>query len=84
MAECPHTEQIQAVEPSSETCDECAKLGQRPVALRMCLICGNVACCDSTPGRHATAHFEKTRHAIMRSIMPGQSWKWCYVDRKYL
>ena len=32
-------------------------------------------------GRHATAHFQATGHPIMRTIQPGESWKWCYVDR---
>jgi hypothetical protein len=47
----------------------------------MCLSCGNVACCDSSNNRHATKHFEATGHPIMRSIEPGENWKWCYVDR---
>ena len=49
--------------------------------LRMCLKCGHVGCCDSSKGRHATAHFQATGHPIMRTIQPGESWKWCYVDR---
>jgi len=47
----------------------------------MCLSCGNVACCDSSKNRHATKHFDATGHPIMRSIEPGENWKWCYVDR---
>jgi CPA1 family monovalent cation:H+ antiporter len=42
--------------------------------------CGHVACCDSSPGQHATSHFHSSGHAIMRSIEPGESWWWCYVD----
>jgi len=30
---------------------------------------------------HATAHFHATGHPIMRTIEPGESWKWCYVDQ---
>jgi uncharacterized UBP type Zn finger protein len=47
----------------------------------MCLKCGNVGCCDSSKGRHATAHFEASGHPIMRTLQPGESWKWCYVDK---
>jgi CPA1 family monovalent cation:H+ antiporter len=47
----------------------------------MCLACGHVGCCDSSKNKHATAHFHATGHPIMRSIEPGESWKWCYVDR---
>jgi uncharacterized UBP type Zn finger protein len=50
------------------------------VHLRMCMICGHVACCDSSPNRHATAHFHGTKHPIMRSVEPGEDWGWCYVD----
>jgi len=84
MASCDHLSEARDVAPKSDTCQECRLLDQKPVALRMCLVCGNVGCCDSTPGRHATGHFEKTGHPVMKSIMPGQSWKWCYLDKKYL
>lgn len=62
-------------------CRECADDGTSTWAhLRMCLTCGHVGCCDSSPQRHATAHFEGTGHPVMRSIEPGESWRWCYVD----
>jgi uncharacterized UBP type Zn finger protein len=84
MADCTHQDQIRQVTPSSETCEECRASGQTPVARRMCLVCGNVGCCDSTPGHHATRHFESTGHPVMRSIEPGQDWQWCYVDKTYV
>ena len=46
----------------------------------MCLTCGHVACCDSSPLRHATAHYRETGHPVMRSVEPGEAWRWCYVD----
>jgi len=46
----------------------------------MCLTCGHVGCCDSSPYRHATAHFHACAHPVMRSVEPGESWRWCYVD----
>jgi uncharacterized UBP type Zn finger protein len=48
--------------------------------LRLCLSCGHVGCCDSSKNKHATKHFHATKHPIIRSIEPGESWMWCYVD----
>jgi CPA1 family monovalent cation:H+ antiporter len=62
-------------------CEQCLRDGTEWVALRMCLTCGTVGCCDSSVGRHATAHFNQTNHPVMRSIMPGEAWRWCYVDQ---
>ena len=53
--------------------------GTRWVALRLCLACGEVGCCDSSPSRHATAHFHETAHPVMQSAEPGEDWRWCYV-----
>jgi uncharacterized UBP type Zn finger protein len=46
----------------------------------MCQTCGHIGCCDNSPGRHATAHFQATTHPIIRSAEPGEDWSWCYVD----
>lgn len=51
-----------------------------PVQLRLCLVCGHVGCCDSSPLKHATAHFEATGHPVMRSFECAESWRWCFVD----
>ncbi|YAL82564.1 Na+/H+ antiporter [Dermacoccaceae bacterium W4C1] len=69
-----------AVDPKThdETCAECVRDGTNPVALRLCLTCGNVGCCDSSVGRHATHHYEQTGHPVMRSFEPGEAWRWCY------
>jgi CPA1 family monovalent cation:H+ antiporter len=48
----------------------------------MCLVCGEVACCDSSVGRHASRHFEATGHPVMRSVERGEAWRWCYVDER--
>ncbi len=61
-------------------CQECLDAGVEWVHLRMCLSCGHVACCDSSPLRHATAHYRATGHPVMRSVEPGEAWRWCYVD----
>lgn len=64
-------------------CPDCRAAGYDVWAhLRMCLHCGHVGCCDSSPYRHASAHHESTGHPVMRSFEPGESWRWCYVDRR--
>ena len=65
---------------SVEGCEDCLKTGDKWVHLRSCLVCGHVGCCDSSPNRHATRHFEETGHPLIRSIEPGEQWSWCYVD----
>ncbi|GHG21454.1 MULTISPECIES: Na+/H+ antiporter [Amycolatopsis] len=70
-------------EPSSAaSCAACLEEGTTWVHLRMCLKCGNVACCDSSPRRHATQHFHESRHPVMRSFEPGETWRWCFVDKQ--
>ena len=59
-------------------CEECLKEGTKWVALRQCMTCGHVGCCDSSPGKHATKHYFQTQHPVMRSAMPGDKWTWCY------
>lgn len=66
--------------PLSETCLECLQEGHNPVALRLCLACGHVGCCDSSEGKHATVHHELSGHPVVRSFQAGESWRWCYVD----
>ncbi|MEQ4521078.1 Na+/H+ antiporter [Pseudarthrobacter sp. B907] len=66
--------------PRDPFCADCRREGTTPVHLRMCLACGTVGCCDSSPGTHASKHFEATGHPVMRSIEPGEDWRWCYED----
>lgn len=79
---CDHLAQSPcSVEPTTAGyCEQCELEGTDPVHLRMCLTCGHIGCCDSSVGLHATRHFEETGHPTMRSIEPGESWRWCYVD----
>lgn len=77
---CSHVDQMRDVSPRAQGCEECLKSGSRWVHLRMCRTCGHVGCCDSSPNRHATAHLRESGHPIARSIEPGESWSWCYVD----
>ncbi|MDQ4009037.1 MAG: cation:proton antiporter, partial [Actinomycetota bacterium] len=61
-------------------CEECLAEGLTWVHLRLCLECGHVGCCDSSPGRHASRHFTHTRHPVIRSFESGEAWRWCFVD----
>jgi hypothetical protein len=61
-------------------CPDCEREGLVPVHLRLCLACGNVGCCDSSVGRHASRHYRETGHEVIRSFEPGEAWRWCYVD----
>ena len=78
--DCTHLDQAHDVTPSGDGCKECLEMGSRWVHLRMCLSCGHVGCCDSSPNKHATAHFRSTSHPLVQSREPGESWWWCYVD----
>jgi tellurite resistance protein TerC len=83
-ATCSHRNQVDDAAPKTDGCEECLKLGERWVHLRLCMTCGHVGCCDSSPNRHATAHFRATGHPIIRSLEPGERWKWCYIDKTML
>jgi tellurite resistance protein TerC len=78
---CAHRDQEKDVGPSDAGCTECKKLGDTWTHLRMCQTCGSVGCCDSSKNKHASKHFRDTGHPIMRSLEPGERWKWCYVDK---
>ena len=77
---CSHLDQIRDVTPSSEGCEDCLRIGSWWVHLRLCMICGHVACCDSSPNQHASKHAATTGHPIVRSLEPGEDWMWCYID----
>ena len=81
---CSHLDQIRNPSPKTNGCEECLKMGDSWVHLRLCEICGYVGCCDSSKNRHATKHFRKTKHPIMRSLEPGENWGWCYIDEVML
>jgi len=82
---CEHLQHFSGIaEPTAVTgsqCDACIEEGTTWVSLRMCLTCGNVACCDSSSGRHGERHHHQSAHPVMRSAEPGEAWRWCYVDR---
>ena len=69
------------VTPSGEGCRQCLEMGSGWVHLRMCVVCGEVGCCDDSPNRHARGHYQATpEHAIVRSYEPGEDWWYCFAD----
>lgn len=81
MADCTHVAELRDVTPSTtEGCEDCLAAGGRWVHLRECLTCGHVGCCDSSPAKHASAHYRSTDHPVIQSFEPGEDWRWCYVD----
>jgi hypothetical protein len=84
MNECTHLDEIIEVTPTADGCEDCLKIGDTWVHLRLCMICGHVGCCDNSRNRHATKHFHASEHPILRSFEPGEDWGWCYVDQMFL
>lgn len=76
------TDAPRIVKPESRECLDCVAEHTTPVHLRLCLACGKIDCCDSSPGRHADRHFHESGHPVMRSFEPGEKWRWCYVHRQ--
>jgi uncharacterized UBP type Zn finger protein len=78
---CKHLDMVRDVAPSANGCEDCLRTGDSWVHLRMCMTCGHVGCCDSSPNRHATAHWHSNHdHPLIRSFEPGEDWWWCYAD----
>ena len=82
---CGHLELINDVEPSSNVCDQCVELGETWPALRMCLICGHVGCCQDAKYQHALRHYEETGHPLIKPYLEGSmDWIWCFEDEALL
>ena len=81
---CEHLDVVADVAPSSTGCEDCMRIGGRWVHLRMCMSCGHVGCCDNSPNRHTTKHWQaQPGHPIIRSFEPGEDWWWCYEDQLF-
>lgn len=80
---CSHVNSIKVTTTDIHYCEDCVKLGDDWVHLRMCLTCGHVGCCDSSKNKHARRHFAAIGHPLVRSIEPGEHWVWCYADQVY-
>lgn len=82
--QCEHLDEITVVEVTGDTCAACVAVGAEWPALRQCLTCGHVGCCDLSVNKHAKAHSEETGHPLVRSATPGEAWIWCYPDSAIL
>jgi uncharacterized UBP type Zn finger protein len=80
MATCTHLDQINDVTPAGNGCIGCLAVGDRWVHLRVCMSCGYIGCCDSSPNKHASRHAAGDGHPIVQSFEPGEDWWYCYVD----
>lgn len=78
MRPCEHYTNRKNTPPNSSGCEECLKMGDRWVHLRVCLECGHVGCCDSSKNKHASKHYRETGHAMVRSLEPGEAWGYCF------
>ena len=83
VRKCTHLDQILDVRPASDGCEPCLALGDGWVHLRMCMMDGQVLCCDSSKNKHASRHAREhaPQHQIVRSAEPGEDWMWCYTDQ---
>jgi uncharacterized UBP type Zn finger protein len=85
VTSCTHLGLISNVAPRTpQGCEECLAAGKTWVHLRLCLTCGHVGCCDNSQGKHATKHYHRSEHPIIRSFEPGEDWAWCYVDELFM
>ena len=83
MDYCEHVAGIVPVKPSADGCEDCLKIGGKWVHLRLCENCGHVGCCDSSPNKYATKHFQTSAHSIIKSFETGEEWGYCYADDKF-
>jgi hypothetical protein len=77
---CGHLDQMADAAPSADGCEDCLAIGGTWLHLRRCTTCGHIGCCDSSPNRHAFAHFAEHAHPIVQSFEPDEDWLWCFVD----
>lgn len=83
---CEHLTNIELPEPATppNACADCVAMGSRWVHLRLCLSCGYVGCCDSSPNQHTKKHVESLGHPAVSSLEPHEDWAYCYADDTYL
>jgi uncharacterized UBP type Zn finger protein len=82
---CEHVESVHPVSARTPAgCEECLKSGSDWVHLRLCMTCGHVGCCDSSPNQHATKHNRASDHPVIASYEPGEAWMYCYPDELFV
>ena len=69
MARCTHLDSVKVTDlpDAVDGCEDCLATGGQWLHLRICLECGHVGCCDSSPNQHASAHARETGHQLIRS-----------------
>ncbi|MDP9047758.1 MAG: UBP-type zinc finger domain-containing protein [Bacteroidota bacterium] len=78
---CDHLRDLTKLkQPKADVCEECIKTGDEWVHLRTCQSCGATLCCDSSPNRHMTKHYQASGHPVIISAQPGERWIFCYID----
>ena len=82
MKKCTHLNEVKFTTTDKRGCEECLKMGDTWVHLRLCMVCGHVGCCDSSKNKHATKLYHRVKHPVVRSSEPGESWIWCYEDQE--
>ncbi len=80
MTSCTHVDQVAVTSTEVQACEDCVAIGSGWVHLRLCMTCGYVGCCDSSPNKHGSKHAGATQHPIVRSIEVGEEWAYCYPD----
>jgi hypothetical protein len=80
----PHLELVRPVTPRAPGCEECMRLNTPWVHLRLCLTCGHVGCCDSSPLKHARKHAYAVGHPIVRSLEQDENWRWCFLHETFV
>jgi hypothetical protein len=73
-----------AVPPSGTGCVDCEAVGAWWFHLRRCAECGHIGCCDSSLGKHATAHARASGHSVIRSFEPGENWFYDYDTEDFV
>jgi CPA1 family monovalent cation:H+ antiporter len=81
---CGHLELAELGGAHGGACAACLTSGRSWVNLLVCMVCGTVGCCDSSPGQHAYRHYEQTGHPLARTLKSGEAWGWCFVDEVFL
>lgn len=80
IADCDHVP-AELAKARAKVCEG----GDTSPSLRVCLTCGNVGCCDSSPDQHARNHAQETGHEVMSSYpVSKDSFIWCYEHNDYL
>ncbi|MFK7756550.1 MAG: UBP-type zinc finger domain-containing protein [Flavobacteriales bacterium] len=81
---CTHLDEITKFKSvSCYACAECVKTAVSWIHLKTCQSCGVTLCCDSSPNKHATAHFKTENHLVVSSAEPDENWLWCYTDKLF-